>query len=202
MGAGNSSFRYTRRDLGQGGGCPAGVRRSDTLDVVGSMSMNIDDVEVRLRIPTSLGAFSSSTCHVDQFPGGRAYAPLRVYGQAAAALSPTELVVLEDGPTGFGGRVSSDCNWPRQAIVAAGFVAENGAHMARDVGEQVLTLNGAGPWELGEPSYWVTQSESVSEVFSSRGADNCWGLVNGTNIHRTAEWDLPAQTHTFLPPEP
>lgn len=185
-----------------GGGCQEQVARHDIRRDIGSMDITLDAVQVRLRVPTSQGAFSSSSCLVDQYPVGRAYAPHALYGQLAVDTPHlTKLLVLQDGITGNGGRVSDDCNWPGEARQAAMFYAENGAHLERDVGDQALVLSGAGPWDLGEPSYWTTEVLSGSTAMSSTRVDNCWGLSEWEEVTRQAEWDLPAQTHTFLPPE-
>jgi hypothetical protein len=160
----------------------------------------VEEMEVQRRIPRSMGVFSSSTYLVDRRAGGTAVGSVQMYGQHATA-TPATLMVLDKRWNVPRGEASRDCNWPDEAREAAFFAVENGAHFERDGGGQPLALNGAGPWTLGGPSYGQPGSTELDSEVLSR-PDHCSGVQAQTRVSQRADRRLPAQTHTFLSPEP
>ena len=190
-----------RFDYLEGGGCVDPVRRSDWQGGTVSMDVDLDSVEIQLRVPTSMGAVSSSTCLVNRRAGGAAIGYVSMSGQNAIA-NPAVVLVVDRRHNIPRGITTGDCNWPDQAREAAFFAVENGAHFERNVGDQPVVLHGAGPWDLGEPLYWQPESTELdSETVSISQVENCWGIQAHSRSRQSADWSLPAQTHTFLPPE-
>ncbi len=194
----NSTDRASFQESVEGGGCVHSITRRPRRFDLASMAINFEDVEVRLRVPTTLGAFSSSTCVVAG-DGGRVFAPHYASGFFADVL-PDIFRVTELAATHIPEQVSSDCNWADEAREAGVFRLAPGAHFVRDVDDQPVVLNGLGLWDIGQPTGWIAESYVDSGVSSSR--DNCLSVGTVQRHYDSAQWGLPAQTHTFLPPEP
>jgi UDP-3-O-[3-hydroxymyristoyl] glucosamine N-acyltransferase len=194
----NYSGRTTDVSGAYGGGCSAPPTREDWANNTAYVDIGFDlPVQVTLRVPTSMGGMSSSTCDV-QRGGGTAWGHNNAWGGGPIpVVSRLAVTGHRQGTRDDERWASADCNWPQQAVHAAGFWLGPNSRFVRDVDGQPLGVEGAGQWDFGVPTIWNSQSSSDTETFDSD--PNCVGLTTRSRRSQAADWTLLAQTHSFRP---
>jgi hypothetical protein len=197
----NFSGQTTDATSAYGGGCSAPPSREDWASHSASVDIGFDaPVQVTLRVPTSMGGMSSSTCDVRR-GGGMAVAHMQMWGGGPVpVVSRLAVTRLRQGTLDDARWASEDCNWPQEAVHAAGLRFGPDSRFVRDVDGQALVVEGAGQWDFGVPSLWSGESSSDTDTFDD--GPNCVGLTTRSMRSRRAYWTLPTQTHSFRPEEP